>query len=38
VTDDYGVLDVVNGDAHGPCITAYKYFELGLKWGVPASG
>jgi hypothetical protein len=37
VTDDWGVLDVVNGDASDLADTAYKYYELGRQWGVPAS-
>jgi hypothetical protein len=35
VTDDYGIIDVVYGDALGLADTAYHYHRLGLKWGVP---
>jgi hypothetical protein len=37
VTDDWGILEVVNGDASNLADTAYKYFELGRQWGIPAS-
>jgi hypothetical protein len=35
VTDDYGVLDVIYGDALDLPRAAYEYHRLGLKWGVP---
>jgi hypothetical protein len=35
VADDWGVLEVVFGDALGLAETAYHYHRLGLKWGVP---
>jgi hypothetical protein len=35
VADDWGVLEVVFGDALGLADTAFHYFEMGRKWGIP---